>query len=468
MSRYSYLFIGCFFLLISFLSFINIIYSYYFNFYLNVNSYLPPLVISFFGGIFFIFFKFKNKKLSIFDKVLFVISGYIIFPIIIALPYYFSIYDISFINSFFESISGFTSTGFTTFDNVQYLDPSLILWRSTSQWVGGLYFLFSIILLINIFDNNLKKSLTNFLSFDTSEFFKQSLKVFFIYLLLTIIIFFILKFINFRNFDALNFSLSIISSGGFKSVNNLDYILNNDFKIIVFSFLLLISFFSIFLIYNLIFHRFKYLNYFTEDFYLLVYLISITFFLFVFFSNNNFSLILFSISSSVSNIGFYLSDNLNNNLSTIFLILVIIGGSFFSTSSGIRFFKIFTLFRFALNNLLSHTKPKQILLSKVKFDETQINYEVINKYFLSIIIFIISLSIISALLTLSGLEFDQSVKLGILTIMNTVNSSLYGLENFEFQNLNIISKFILINFMIIGRVEFLTIIILFKKYLFKN
>ena len=270
MSRYSYLFIGCFFLLISFLSFINIIYSYYFNFYLNVNSYLPPLVISFFGGIFFIFFKFKNKKLSIFDKVLFVISGYIIFPIIIALPYYFSIYDISFIDSFFESISGFTSTGFTTFDNVQYLDPSLILWRSTSQWVGGLYFLFSIILLINIFDNNLKKSLTNFLSFDTSEFFKQSLKVFFIYLLLTIIIFFILKFINFRNFDALNFSLSIISSGGFKSVNNLDYILNNDFKIIVFSFLLLISFFSIFLIYNLIFHRFKYLNYFTEDFYLLV------------------------------------------------------------------------------------------------------------------------------------------------------------------------------------------------------
>ncbi len=468
MSRYSYLFIGCFFLLNSFLSFINIIYSYYFNFYLNVNSYLPPLVISFFGGIFFIFFKFKNKKLSIFDKVLFVISGYIIFPIIIALPYYFSIYDISFIDSFFESISGFTSTGFTTFDNVQYLDPSLILWRSTSQWVGGLYFLFSIILLINIFDNNLKKSLTNFLSFDTSEFFKQSLKVFFIYLLLTIIIFFILKFINFRNFDALNFSLSIISSGGFKSVNNLDYILNNDFKIIVFSFLLLISFFSIFLIYNLIFHRFKYLNYFTEDFYLLVYLISITFFLFVFFSNNNFSLILFSISSSVSNIGFYLSDNLNNNLSTIFLILVIIGGSFFSTSSGIRFFKIFTLFRFALNNLLSHTKPKQILLSKVKFDETQINYEVINKYFLSIIIFIISLSIISALLTLSGLEFDQSVKLGILTIMNTVNSSLYGLENFEFQNLNILSKFILINFMIIGRVEFLTIIILFKKYLFKN
>ena len=45
----------------------------------------------------------------------------------------------------FESISGFTSTGFTIFENIKHLDESLILWRSTSQWIGGLYFLFSII-----------------------------------------------------------------------------------------------------------------------------------------------------------------------------------------------------------------------------------------------------------------------------------------------------------------------------------
>ena len=52
--------------------------------------------------------------------------------------------------------------------------------------------------------------------------------------------------------------------------------------------------------------------------------------------------------------------------------------------------------------------------------------------------------------------------------MNTVNSSLYGLSNFEFESINYFTKLILIIFMIIGRVELITIIILFKKYLFKN
>ena len=108
------------------------------------------------------------------------------------------------------------------------------------------------------------------------------------------------------------------------------------------------------------------------------------------------------------------------------------------------------------------------MLSKVKFDQTQINYDVINKYFLTIIIFILSLSLITTLLTFSGINFIEALKLGILSIMNTVNSSLFGLENFDFQENSFFSKLIILIFMIIGRVEFLTIIILFKKYLFKG
>ena len=61
------------------------------------------------------------------------------------------------------------------------LDPGLILWRSSIQWIGGLYFLFSIILLIDIFDNSFKKSLANFISFNKSETIKQSYKIFMLY-----------------------------------------------------------------------------------------------------------------------------------------------------------------------------------------------------------------------------------------------------------------------------------------------
>ena len=118
-------------------------------------------------------------------------------------------------------MSGFTSTGFTIFDNIKHLDQSLILWRSTSQWIGGLYFLFSILLLIDIFDDNLKKSLTNFISFNYSETFKQSFKILFLYVGITLLLFISLKLINLRTFDSFNLAMTIISSGGFLPVNDI-------------------------------------------------------------------------------------------------------------------------------------------------------------------------------------------------------------------------------------------------------
>ena len=80
----------------------------------------------------------------------------------------------------------------------------------------------------------------------------------------------------------------------------------------------------------------------------------------------------------------------------------------------------------------------------------------------------ISLFLISILLTVSNLNFETSFKLGILTIMNTVNSEMYDLSNIDFYNFNIFSKISLIIFMIIGRIELLSVIILLKKFLFKN
>ena len=201
--------------LISILSFFNIIYSYYFNLYLNLNTYLYALLISLFLGVFFYFINNDKKKITIYEKILIIFLGYFLLPLIIAVPFYLSIYNLTFVNSYFEAISGFTSTGFTIFDNIKHIDQSLILWRSTSQWIGGLYFLFSIILLIDIFDNSFKKSLTNFISFNKAEILKQSFKIFMLYSLITLSILIILNLFNVRAFNSLNLAMTIISSGGF-------------------------------------------------------------------------------------------------------------------------------------------------------------------------------------------------------------------------------------------------------------
>ncbi len=461
-------YLSFFFGIVSILSFFNILYSYYFNLYLNLDTYYFTLVTSFI--LFIVLFKFGkyNFKSNIFDKILTIFLGYLLIPLVLSIPFYFSIYNLTFSNSFFEAISGFTSTGFTVFDNIKLVDQSLIIWRSSTQWIGGLYFLFSIIYLIDIYDDSFKKTLTNFISFNSLEILKQAAKILILYTSLTILIFIILNIFSIRTFDSLNLALTIISSGGFLPVNELSTIIKENVQIIIFSLLMLFSFFSLFFSYNLIFLRKKNVNFFYEDLHLFVYLIVVVTIFFLFFSfNYDFFINLFAVISSMTNIGFTLNPG-QENLNFVYLILVIIGGSFFSTSSGLRFIKIYSLFKFSLNQILSFSRPKNVFMNKLIFTKINFNLDEINKYFLTIIIFILSLFILTSLLSLSGITFVNSFKLSILTLMNTVNSSIYGLEEFDFNNLQLFSKYCLIFFMIVGRIELLTILLLIKKFLFKN
>ena len=469
MNKIKLIYLSVFTGVISILSFFNIVYSYYLNLYLNLNTYIYTFLISIILTLLFYFYKSNNeKKTTIYEKILTILLGYFFLPTIISIPFYFSIYNLTFINSYFEAISGFTSTGFTIFDNINHIDQSLILWRSASQWVGGLYFLFSIILLLDIFDNSFKKSLTNFISFDKAEILKQSFKILLLYSLLTLGIFIILNIFDVRMFNSLNLAMTIISSGGFLPSNNLSNILINNSQIITLSLLMLLSFFSIFLSYNLLFTKNHNLNFFNEDIHLFFYFLTLLFIFFVLFNfENNFAELFLSLTSSVSNIGFSLKNS-STNLSFIFLILVIIGGSFFSTSSGIRFLKIYSLFKYSINEILSYSKPKNIFINKHLFSREFFELNEIYKYFLTLIIFILSLLILTVLLTLSGIEFENSFKLSILTLMNTVNSSMYGLGDFNFYNLYTFTKCYLIFFMIVGRLELLTVLIICKKFLFKN
>ena len=461
-------YLSFFFGLISILSFFNIIYSYYFNLYLNLNTYYLSLFISLIIAILFYKIKLSEKKPTIFEKILVVFLGYIIIPLVLCIPFYLSIYNLTFLNSFFESISGFTSTGFTIFDNIKHIDQSLILWRSTTQWIGGLYFLFSIIFLIDIYDENFKKTLTNFFSFNSSEILKQTFKIFLLYSVITLVIFLILNIFSIRTFDSLNLAFTLISSGGFLPVNDLSNIIKEKSQILILSFLMLTSFFSIFFSFNLVFFKKKNINFFYEDFHLIIYLIIMITIFFLFFSyNNSFFYNLLSIASSMSNIGFALDSN-QPNLNFIYLILVIIGGSFFSTSSGLRFIKIYSLFKYSINQILSFSRPKNIFMNKLIFSQINFKFEEINRYFLTVLIFILSLLILFVFLSISGINFENSFKLSILTLMNTVNSSSYGLSDFDFNNLNFFMKYCLIFFMVIGRIELLTILLLIKKFLFKN
>ena len=100
-----YLSVFCF--VISILSFFNIIYSYYLNLYLNLNTYVYTFLVSIFLTVLFYYTKSNDgKKTSIYEKIVSILLGYFLLPLIISIPFYFSIYNLTFINSYFEAISG--------------------------------------------------------------------------------------------------------------------------------------------------------------------------------------------------------------------------------------------------------------------------------------------------------------------------------------------------------------------------
>ena len=101
MSRFSLIYLSSFFLLISFLSFLNILYSYYFNLYLNIDTYVYTLLISLALSSIPLIKKKDNKKTSIYEKIITILLGYFLIPGIISIPYYLSIYNISFLDCYF-------------------------------------------------------------------------------------------------------------------------------------------------------------------------------------------------------------------------------------------------------------------------------------------------------------------------------------------------------------------------------
>ena len=122
---------------VSFLSFINVLYASYFDYFLSVETYFITLGISLFLGLSFLFYGKKGlKNINFIEQLILIICVYVLISILISIPFYLSNYQVTLLNSIFESISGLTGTGFSIFKDIKYLDPTLILWRSTSQWLG--------------------------------------------------------------------------------------------------------------------------------------------------------------------------------------------------------------------------------------------------------------------------------------------------------------------------------------------
>tara|TARA_B100000886_G_scaffold103530_1_gene68833 strand:- start:757 stop:1533 length:777 start_codon:yes stop_codon:yes gene_type:complete len=258
--------------------------------------------------------------------------------------------------------------------------------------------------------------------------------------------------------------MTLVSNGGFLPSDSLNDIIVTNFQKIILIIILIFSMLNFYFLFN-IFNRRAFFKSHNEDFYLLV--IAAFFVLLIYFNDFEGLDIITSVLSSLTNSGITLLET-NNNLSLYFLLLTIVGGSLISNTSGIKLSRFYILLKITAAEIIKLISPNSVINKTIFNSESKINEDNIKISFLIFISFFFSLFILSSFLILDNIGFEGSFKLSILTLTNTVNSEMYSLQDLNFADLLTSSKISLIIFMIIGKIELVSIFLIIKKILFKD
>ena len=458
-------FLGKLNLLIVFFSLINLGYCFYFNFNLNIHVYLITFIFSL---IFFVLsknIKYDEENLRSYNLISLTILGWIILPLIVSIPYWLGGYE-NFINSYFETLSGFTSFGASIFiEKLNFLDSPLLLWRASTQLMGAIFFVITIILVLGNKDVNLypikfiiqKKETVHF-SINFENVFNNTCYAFVILFLISL---FFLNFTDLRILDKFTLSLTIISTGGFFIS---DLVLSNSDKFVI-SFLLIISSLNIFLILGL----FKINNTYTfyEDRYFLLAFV-IFFIALVFFTDGlNYLDLLILLSSSISNSGINFANNVNNNFVFILISASFFGGCLISSTSGFKVSRILIIFNKIYSELVKLLAPSAVINSTIFKSNEKIESKDFYSCSLLLFFYILMFIIYSFILTLENIKFEDSFLTAILLTFNTLPSNIYISENIDFTNFSNLTMIFTCIMLILSKVTPLSIIALIKYRLIK-
>ena len=433
---------------------------------------ISSIITLIFGSLFLISNLDYEKKIDLHQAFLITSLSWISVAIFGSLPFFFSNLNLSFTDSFFESMSGITTTGSTIITNLENAPKSILIWRALLQWLGGIGIIvmaITLMPLMNVGGMLLFKVLNSDSSNEVLPSSKEiSIKLILIYVSLTLACALSYKLFGMNKFDSLTHSMTTIATGGFSNYNeSIGYFNNGKIEIIAIIFIILgsIPFIS----------YIKYLSgnkkIFLEDsqittFIKLIIISVLLLFFYLFLKNGVFSLseirsIIFNVVSVLTGTGYVTKefDQWGSFPLFYFLILMFIGGCAGSTACGIKIFRVQILFRFIINQLKKIIYPRGIFI--IKYENNNVDDKFLASIISFIYLYIIIFFVLTALLTLTGLDFITSIS-GAATSISNVGPGLGSIigPNGNFSLLPDVSKWILSLGMILGRLELFAILTL--------
>ncbi len=449
-------------------------------FYSEIDSsfFGSSIVTIIFGILFFLSNLDHDKKLNLQQAFLLTALSWISIAIFGSLPFVFSSIELSITDSFFESMSGITTTGSTIISDLENAPKGLLLWRAILQWLGGIGIIVMAITLMPIMNVG-GMQLFKISSNDSSEKIlpkskEIALRLIYIYSGLTGLCAITYWIFGMGKFDSLTHSMTTIATGGFSNYNeSIGYFNSLPIEVSSMFFIILGSIPFIAYIKFISGNKKIFLNDIQIKTFLKIIIFTVIILsIYLLFSNyENFSLrsIFFNTISILSGTGYVNAefDSWGSFPITLFLALMFIGGCAGSTACGVKIFRIQILYLFILNQLKKIIYPKGVFI--IKYDQSAVDEKFIASIISFIYFYIIIFFILTALLSLTGLDFITAIS-GAATSISNVGPGLGPIigPNGDFSSLPDLSKWILTVGMILGRLELFAILVLFLPSFWKN
>ena len=442
-------------------------------------TFLSSAFVTIFIGILLVLANLEeSRKLNLQQAFLLTTLSWLSIAIFGSLPFLLSNLNLSVVDAFFESMSGITTTGSTIISNLENTPKGILLWRAILQWLGGIGIIVMAITLMPIMNVG-GMQLFKISSNDSSEKIlpkskEIALRLIYIYSGLTALCAITYWICGMGKFDSLTHSMTTIATGGFSNYNqSIGYFNSIPIEISSMIFIILGSIPFIAYIKFINGNRKIFISDIQIKTFLKIIIISVIILSFYLFlnNNNNFSLrsIFFNTISILTGTGYINAefDGWGSFPLTIFLTLMFIGGCAGSTTCGVKIFRIQILYLFIANQLKKIIYPKGVFI--IKYDQNAVDDKFIASIISFIFFYFVIFFLITALLSLTGLDFITSIS-GAATSISNVGPGLGPIigPNGDFSSLPDISKWILTVGMILGRLELFAILVLFLPSFWRN
>lgn len=413
-----------------------------------------------------------------------VTSIWLCFSFVGFLPYWLSGHIPSFTDAFFETMSGFTTTGASILNNIEELPHSILYWRSLTQWIGGLGIIVISIALLPIFGFSTVQLFSAEATGPTKDKIHPKMsdtakRLLAVYVVLTAVEVVLLVIAGMSWFDAVNHSFTTMATGGFSTKQASVGFYQSpaiEYIIILFMFLAGVNF----TLFYFLIKRKTYKIKGNEEFRFYVFLVLFFTLLIAvsmidFRSIQGFSALekifrdsLFTVVSMITTTGYGTIDymTLKPLVWIIILIIMLTGASAGSTAGGMKLIRVFLVVKYAYYEFKRTIHPNAIF--PVRYNQMIVRDEVITRVLAFVMLYFLLIAFGAIVLSLTGMGFMESVS-GMITCLSDVGPGLGTIgPASNFAHIPDFSKWFLSLIMLIGRLEVFTVLIIFTPVFWKK